>query len=474
MSHLINLDAEQALLGALLTSRGRAVLQVQDVVSSEHFSEDIHRLIYDAAVQLAREGREVGFGTILPLLPAEQQIGDLTLRQYLARLIADTTTVINAPDYAAAVRDAWLLRQADFVAEDIRNLAASLPAGMSADTLLADAADRFRMLSIADTSSRSIPVQQAVADAYRNAGSRGITTGLKDLDAKTGGLRPGELVLIGARPGMGKTSFGWRIARAAAEAGYGVGFFSQEMKYEAIGQRAATELAYDRHGSIPYFEIANGSDAYAGAMEEVLPRFGSLPLEIDDRSSLTPAKLEAAARRMRADFARRGITLGVLVVDYLQLMKAGDRYRGDRNNEVSELSAAMKALAKDLGVAVVLLSQLSRGPEARPDKRPMLSDLRDSGSIEQDADTVIFLYREAYYLGKNEETDPDKEAKRLDALQRYGHILEAIIAKQRNGPTGTVKLFYDAPSSAIRDLAKQLPGFRFDDLKRPAPNWGAS
>ncbi len=458
-----NIEAEQALLGAILVNN-KAFDRVSDFLEPVHFAEPIHQQIFDVAGQIIRRTKIATPATIKTFLPTDLAIGEMPLPRYLAHLAAEATTIVNAEDYGRAIYDLSIRRSLIAIGEDVVNIAYDAPVGLEPTEQITRAAGRLEALSGAasnmDPSSVSVSLKDAVVKALQHAsaagangnGAGGITTGLVDLDRMTGGMAPGDFVLIGGRPSMGKSALAGCMARAAARSGVGCGIASLEMSDISLATRMMTDEAFDHVGSIAYEQIAKGYiGRHAQAIETASFELSKLPVLIHDRGGLSISSIASLARSWERSFKRDGNNLGLLIVDYLQLVKASDRYRGDRNNEVSEVSAGLKGLAKSMGIAVVALSQLSRALETREDKRPMLSDLRDSGSLEQDADKVIFLYRDHYYLKK-------KDAVTIEAQAMLEHTetqLEAIVAKNRMGPTGTVKLFIDLPASAIRNAAKE-------------------
>jgi replicative DNA helicase len=260
-----------------------------------------------------------------------------------------------------------------------------------------------------------------------------------------------------AAPGMGKTALALCIARATAAAGEPTYFQSLEMGDVSLSDRNLADVAFDARRPIPYYDVANGqlSDAQAERIIEAARLQRDIPLQIDPAPGLTVSQIAARVRRHRQNLERKGLRLGPVIVDHMHIVAASKRYSGNRTNEVGEISAALKALAKELDVPVIALAQLSRGVENRDDKRPNMADLRDSGSIEQDADTIIFVYREAYYLERSTGANAAQEALRIDRLIDVKDQLEAIVAKQRNGPTGTVHLFCNIACNAVRDLEGQ-------------------
>ena len=282
----------------------------------------------------------------------------------------------------------------------------------------------------------------------------GMSWGLKGLDSKTGGLKRGELFILAGRPGMGKTALAICIARATAAAGEPTFLSSLEMGDVSVADRSLADLAHDRRDRIPYYDIANGTlnDAQAMRVIEAARQQREWPLQIDPAPGLTVSQIAARARRHKQTLERQGRRLGPVIVDHMHIVKPSNRYSGARVNEVGEISAALKGLAKELDVPVIALAQLSRALENRDDKRPTMADLRDSGTIEQDADAIIFVYREAYYLERSTGANAEQENARVDRLVDVKDQLEAIVAKQRNGPTGTVHLFCDIACNAVRDL----------------------
>jgi replicative DNA helicase len=255
---------------------------------------------------------------------------------------------------------------------------------------------------------------------------------------------------------MGKTAFALSVALRTSGTGIGVGFLSLEMGAKKLAIRRLTDVAYDWSVKVPYTNLIKGtvSEDELSAVLQANQDADNLPLWIEEQSGLTIADIRVKVERMAEQAEARGVKLGLLIVDYLQLIKPSARYSGNRNGEVTEISWGLRELGREFGLGVIALSQLSRQVESRDDKRPQLSDLRDSGSIEQDADMVAFLYREAYYLEKAKGKDPEKENDRIARLIEVGNDLEFIIAKQRNGPTKTIKLFVDIACSAVRNAAR--------------------
>lgn len=465
-------EIEHEVLGGLL--RAGTVAPVLGTVKPEHFVEPLHRRIFENMLVAHDRYSSVNLAIVYKFFPESEaddwkkQLGQ-PLSSYLAsvasasvygvgglknsvpNLLSQSARIglaVEAENIAIAANDAAaspseLIRTATRLFDDI---AAGLRGGNKGRT-------RFTVSEAADTALDE--TQEAMT---RGNGVTGITWGLADANAKTGGIQRREMVVLGARPGMGKTALGLGTAIKAARSGAGVGFISLEMGSNRLAMRALTDIAYDWNLRVPYNDLITGRvspkdfDGICAAKQDL----NLLPLWIEEQSGLTLTDLRVKIERMQDQADRAGHTIDLLIVDYMQLIAASSRYSGNRNNEVSEISAGLRQIARENDMAMLALSQLSRGIESREDKRPMLSDLRDSGSIEQDADTVVFLYREAYYLGREKGKDADAEMERLDKLEQVENKLEFIIAKQRNGPTGTVDLFIDVAASAVRNAARSF------------------
>lgn len=460
-----NVEAEQALIGLMLDHGARILDRVSGIIRPEHFAVDVHATIYRAISRIVERGgtpETMAVSAGIGEDPAFAAAGGL---RYLVSLY--TTAIGVAPGatvelWAQDIRQKWQRRRALAIADEIADAAyrggdeamedamAACQRGLDEIATGADA-DGYR--HIAHYYSEAIA---AAEEAYKRQGQIvGTTTGLSDLDQVIGGLQRSDLIICGARPGMGKSALGVSIARAAAKSGVPVGIWSLEMPGAQIAGRSAaidTELPYAaiRAGRV-------GDEGWARLLE-AKARAEDLPIFVDPTPALRPSRLASTARRLKR---RHG--LGLIIVDYLQLMR-GDTNRRDGNKvlEVAEITGALKALAKDLDVPVLAFSQLNRGVEARDEKRPLLSDLRDSGSIEQDADIVMFLYRDEYYLQKEGEPklkpgeDRGKFATRsaewAERLRQAKGVGEIIVAKQRNGPEKTIRAAFNAELMAYTDL----------------------
>ena len=448
--------AEQSLLGAILVNNEAARI-VSGIVKPDHFAEPFHAQIFGAACDLIAEGRTADPVTLSRKLPADNG-SSLSTPAYLARLATEATTVVSAPDYAETVRDAWALRRIQSISQEAFAESSSLNTSPRAvistmlgalDATRAEIDDqRTRRQSAGECASQAI---DRIWKIRAGEIEQGATTGLVDLDRHIGGLKGGCLYVIAGRPGMGKSVLGSSLSRQSAAAGNGIGFFSLEMHEEQIAARMLADQAFSSQLPLSFKEVIDGAkldDAQIERLQRSQMELGSLPLDVDLSSSLTVSEIAARTRTLADQMRKRGVRLRAIVVDYLKFVRASDRYKGQRVYEVGEITAGLKALAKDMDICVVLLAQLNRQVEARQDKRPELSDLRESGDIEADADAVMLLFREAYYLADKQ--DPESQA-RFIACEK---TLEIIIAKNRNGPTCTVEVFCDVASNAVRNLSR--------------------
>jgi replicative DNA helicase len=467
-----NIEAEQGLLGAILVNND-AFYRVSDFLEPKHFFEPIHQTIFETAGSLIRMGKVATPVTLKTFLPADTDLGGITVGQYLARLAAEATTIINAQDYGRTIYELSLRRDLIRIGEDMVNVAFDAPVDFAPRNQIEDAERRLYELAESGrydggfqrfAQAMKVALDMA-ANAYQRDGKlSGIATGLRDLDAKMGGLQRSDLIIVAGRPGMGKTALATNIAYNIARAqqdevqvdgtkksinGGIVGFFSCEMSAEQLATRILAEQtriasSMIRRGGIKQDEFDRIRD-YTIELEH-------LPLFVDETGGLSISQLTARARRLK-----RQKGLDVIVVDYIQLLQgSGKRGNDNRVQEVTEITTSLKALAKELNVPVIALSQLSRQVESRDDKHPQLSDLRESGSIEQDADVVLFVYREEYYLQNKEPKPgtPEHEKWQLEMELALGKA-EVIIAKQRHGPTGTVKLHFEGQYTRFSDFVEE-------------------
>jgi replicative DNA helicase len=465
-----NIDAEQALLGAILVNND-AFYRVSDFLLATHFQEEVHRRIYEVASSLIKAGK-VATPITLKTFLGDADLGGLTVSQYLAMLAREATTIINSEDYGRTIYDLAIRRNLITIGEEVVNVAYDAPVDMSPRDQI-EAAER-RLFELAETGRYdggfirfSDSLTQAIdvaAAAYKRAGKlSGISTGLVDCDRQMGGLQPSDLIILAGRPGMGKTALATNIAFNVAKAYQGeqqpdgtmktvrggiVGFFSLEMAAEQLATRIIAEQS-----GVPSYKIRRGDmredDFYK--ITDTARDLQSIPFYIDQTGGISIAQLTARARRLKR---QRGLDL--LVVDYLQLLSGSGKRSDNRVQEMTEITTGMKALAKELNVPIIGLSQLSRQVESRDDKRPQLSDLRESGSIEQDADMVVFVYRDEYYLkGKEPSPGTPEHIDWQSKMERVHGKAEVIIGKSRHGPTGTIQLAFQAEVTRFTDLAEE-------------------
>src|SRR5881275_1977990 len=467
-----NIEAEQSLLGAILVNND-AFYRVSDFLEAKHYFEPLHQTIYETAGSLIRMGKVATPVTLKTFLPADTDIGGMTVGQYLARLAAEATTIINAQDYGRTIYDLALRRDLIGIGEDMVNVAYEAPVDFAPRAQIEDAERRLYELAESGkydggfqrfAQALTVAVDMAAKAFQRDGKLSGIATGLRDIDIKMGGLQPSDLIIVAGRPGMGKTALATNIAYNVAKAhraevqadgamksvnGGVVGFFSCEMSAEQLATRILAEQT-----SIASSTIRRGgiSEIDFEKIRDYSIQLQSLPLFVDETGGLSISQLTARARRLKR---QKGLDL--LVVDYIQLLQgSGKRGNDNRVQEVTEITTSLKALAKELNVPVIALSQLSRQVENRDDKRPQLSDLRESGSIEQDADVVMFVFREEYYLS-NKEPRPgtDEHIKWQTEMDLAHGKAEIIIGKQRHGPTGTVNLQFEASVTRFDNLARE-------------------
>ncbi|HLQ93328.1 MAG TPA: replicative DNA helicase [Xanthobacteraceae bacterium] len=471
-----NIEAEQSLLGAILVNN-EALYRVSDFLEPNHFLEPIHQQIYEIARSLIRAGKVGSPVTLKTFLPADVSIAGLTPGQYLARLAAEATTIINAADYGRAIYDLAVRRDLIQIGEDMVNVAYDAPVDFAPREQIEDA--ERRLYDLAEVGRYGGGFQKfetalttavdMAARAYQREGRlSGLATGLRDLDSRMGGLQASDLIIIAGRPGMGKTALATNIAYNVARGWRGevksdgriesvnggiVGFFSLEMSAEQLATRIIAEQS-----GIASTMIRRGgiNERDFEKIKDVAIELQHLPFYIDETGGLTVAQLAARARRLKR---QKGMDL--IVIDYIQLLQGSSRRSQDsRVQEVTEITTNLKALAKELNVPIIALSQLSRQVENRDDKRPQLSDLRESGSIEQDADVVMFVFREEYYLSNKQPREgSDEHIKWQTEMAALHGKAELIIGKQRHGPTGTVYLQFEATVTRFDNLAQpdQMP-----------------
>ena len=465
-----NIEAEQQLLGAILTNND-IYDRIAALVRPEHFFEPVHQRIFEIAVARIQRNALASPVTLKAYLEDDEALVALGGPAYLARLAGAAISAYAARDYAQMIYELAVRRELMRLGQDITDRARRIEVDNDPKEQITAAEQRLYTLAEQGTGERGFvsflkatteAVQSALAAYQRDGALSGISTGLADLDKKLGGLHPSDLLILAGRPSMGKTSLATNIAFNIARAyrrgqrpdgtegavnGGVVGFFSLEMSAEQLAARILSEAS-----EVPSEQIRRG-DMTEGEFRrfvEAAKALETCPLYIDDTPALPIAQVAARCRRLK-----RTHGLDVVFVDYLQLLRGTGR--GDnRVQEIAEISMGLKALAKELAIPVVALSQLSRQVESRDDKRPQLSDLRESGSIEQDADVVMFVFREEYYREREKPGDHDLEAmaKWQEVMEQVHGRAEVIIGKQRHGPIGTVELSFEGRFTRFGNLAR--------------------
>jgi replicative DNA helicase len=431
-----NLEAERSILGAILVHNDAFNLAAQ-VIDGRDFFRDAHRRIFDKMVALSERGQAIDFVTLKEELSRAGELDEVGGPAYVASLADGVPRATNVEYYAKIVKEKATLRNLIFAANRI--LTNAYEADQESDLILDEAESAIFAVAEDRLKAGFVPMRELVKESFPKIEQlfeqkrlvTGVATGFIDLDEMTRGLQASDLVIVAARPSMGKTSLVLNISQhVATQANLTVGFFSLEMSKESLFIRLLTaEAQIDGHRLMAG---AIGQKDY-GRISHALETLSSMRLFIDDTPNVGVLEMRAKARRLQAEHG-----LSLLVVDYIQLMNSRGRYE-NRTLELASISRSLKGLAKELHVPIVVLSQLSRAPEARSDHRPQLSDLRESGALEQDADVVILIFREDAY-----NRDPNNE---------NAGIAELIIAKQRNGPTGTVKLAFLREQTRFANLA---------------------
>lgn len=465
-----SVDVEQAVLGALMLDNG-LYARVSDLLKPESFFEQIHSEIYRVIESYVPAGKIANAITIKTQL-GDQDLGGVTVGEYLARLRAEAGLPAEIRGYAEILHHLAVRREVISIAEEARDRAYHSPVEDTAKSLVDAMLDRLSSLNTApregsgfeDFGEASMRALLAAQESYQRGGElAGLSTGYPRLDDVIGGLQKTDLIILAGRPGMGKTALATNVAfriathldakRANGEKTGVVAFFSLEMSSEQLSGRIIAEQS-----GVPEWKVRRGklSAEDMEAMIEVQRALNRIPLKIDPTSGLTIGALKTRARALK-----KRLGLELIVVDYLQLLASGRGRFDNRNLEVAEITSGLKALAKDLDVPVLALSQLSREVEKRDDRRPQLSDLRDSGSIEQDADQVLFVVRDEYYLRKEKAPPEGTDARYAfdRKMARAKGVCEVLVAKNRHGPEGSVDMGFDGEVS------------RFMDEPEPRPEW---
>ena len=466
-----NEEVEQALLGALLVNN-KSLEKVSEFLRAEHFYNPVHGRIYDAIAKFIERGQDASPITLKNFFERDADLSHVGGGQYLADLAGSVISVVNTTDYGQTIYELHLKRALVTLGEDVVNDAYDHNIDLAATQQIEQAEKRlFDLATVGDykggfvafSKSLTTAIQHAQVAYQREGQITGVTTGLIDLDKMIGGLQNSDLVILAGRPAMGKSALATNIAFNAARAylekggkeGAVAGFFSLEMSAEQLATRILADLS-----EVPADKIHRGEvkDTDFHKFVEASQTLSQVPLFFDDTPGQTIGAIRTRARRLQ-----RQHKLGLIVIDYLQLIQGSGRNSSDnRVQEISEITRGLKTLAKELNVPVLALSQLSRAVEARDNKRPQLADLRESGSIEQDADIVMFVYRDEYYLQRDEPArKPEENDEKFN--QRYAdwqkrmeenhNVAECIISKHRHGPTGTIKLQFEGEFTRFSNLA---------------------
>ena len=464
-----DIDVEQALLGAILVDN-QVIERVSSVLKAEHFYDPLHARLYETMLQ----GAERGGGVVTPLtlhatMKADPGLMEVGGHAYLAGLAQAAPALANVREYARILHDLSVRRGLIRLGEDIVNTAYEAPHEKPPQAQIEEAEKALYRLSetsrygegpIEFSEALRRTVEQAEKAQLRGGKISGVASGFADLDSLLGGLQASDLIIVAGRPGMGKTSLATNIAFHAARTyaqdkedgietprGCGVLFFSLEMAAQQLSARILSEQT-----EIEMSKIRNGrfSESEWTKFVHTMQDLSTLPLYIDDTGGVSIAQIAARARRLK-----REKQVGLVIIDHIQLV-APSRKAENRVQEITEISKSLKVLAKDLDVPVVALSQLSRAVDSRDDKRPVLSDLRESGSIEQDADVVMFVYREAYYLKSRKPPEDDPEfVKWSEKMERVNHLADVLVEKHRHGATTRIELFFDDRFTRFKDLAER-------------------
>ena len=469
-----NIEAEQQLLGAILTNND-IYDRIAAVVKPEHFFEPVHQRIYEVAIARIQKNALASPVTLKAFLEEDEGLKALGGPAYLARLAGSAIAAYAARDYAQMIYELAIRRELIRLGGDISARAQTMAVEDDPKEQITAAEQKLYNLAEQGQADKGFvsflkAVTEAVSSAnaayQRDGGLAGVSTGLRDLDKKLGGLHPSDLLILAGRPSMGKTSLATNIAFNIAKAykrgirhdgsegavqGGVVGFFSLEMSAEQLAARVLSEAS-----EVPSEQIRRGdmTETEFRRFVEAAKALETCPLYIDDTPALPISQVAARCRRLK-----RTHGLDVVMVDYLQLLR-GTGKGENRVQEIAEISMGLKAIAKELNIPVVALSQLSRTVESREDKRPQLSDLRESGSIEQDADVVMFVYRDEYYREREKPSDHelDKMAEWQAVMEKVHGKAEVIIGKQRHGPIGAVELAFEGRFTRFSDLAQPWQG----------------
>ena len=457
-----NVDVEQALLGALLHDN-QLFERVSDFLEAEHFFDPLHGRIFGAIATCAHKGTLASPITLAPFFQDDEGLNELGGTAYLSKLGESVLSLMSTADYGRQIKDLYLRRALIRLGEETTQIAQKPSLEQTALNCIEETEQKLFAMATDHQQGGFVTFKDALLEAISSAAVAykrdshvvGITTGLKDIDKQLGGMHPSDLIIVAGRPSMGKTGFVTNIAFNAAQKylttggkeGAPVAFFSLEMSAEQIATRLLSQesgVSSDkiRRGAITQDDFPKFVDVSRDLSE--------LPFTIDDTPALTVSQVRTRARRLM-----RQSGLGMIVIDYLQLLSGSIKGSDNRVQELSAITRSLKALAKELNIPVVAASQLSRSVEQREDKRPMLSDLRESGSIEQDADVVMFIYREEYYASRQKPGESsEKMSEWQEHMSKIHNQADIMVAKQRHGPIGNIKLHFNSMLTKFSDLTK--------------------
>lgn len=459
-----NIEVEQALLGAILVNNQACEL-VSHFLKPEHFFDQLHARIYEAMVILIEQGRAVSPVTLKTYFDTDEALNEIGGAAYIASLVSGAITVIGAEDYGRTIFEIWQRRQLFDICREGFHSATNTRADQSPDDLIsavsAEIDDIGRETAKSTFTTPSMAYEAFVSEKPED-NRIGIQTGLKSIDEVIGGLFPAEMTVIGARPSMGKTALGIVVALNTSSSGTGTLFISLEMTSTALFNRLYTAHSWQKNQGIAYSDIRKNK-LMAGDRQRLVESahaIAEIPLIIEDRRGIKVQQLPAIIRRARRQLEASGHSLDLVVIDHLDLLLT-DNFPGNKVAQTGDKSNRLREISRDQNVHILPLVQLNRDVEKRDDKRPSMADLRWSGEIEQDADNVLFLYREGYYLERmsTRNMKPEDEADHRAELSKFKNWAEVIIAKQRQGELKTVTLMCDMASNTFRDSSQQQEGF---------------
>lgn len=458
-----SIEAEQALLGAILLNN-EAFHLTAHVAGPEHFSEPLHQNIHSVMRDLIQAGRPATPPGMVAHLGNYEITQGKTISSYLIDLIREAPTVLGAPEYARIIRDTFNRRRLITASQEIIDVAYSAPVSAAPEDLAAQGLDSIRTIVEEAPRKRSrfqmgdgmaALIERVERIRRGEEKPRGISTGYPDLDRATGGLQPGTIVVVAARPAMGKTVLMTNLAANVARKGHGVLELSLEIPDDQLQARHLAQVIYDHRRPVPFGDILRG-EIDDQAVEQIVAAqrdFLRLPLIAECPPSMNAAEIAARVHVEKRKMAANGVELGLVLIDYLDKIASSDRYAGQRTYEIQDVVNVLKSVARSEEVCIVLLAQLNRGTEGREDKRPSLADIKSSSFLEQEAHAIIFLYREAYYVAKSvafREDDPATKAH----YEQVEHNVELIIGKNRGGPEMTVHLWGDVSCSIFSSQSR--------------------